>query len=263
MPIGDRKFCSHRFCGYDGEHQGNVMSTHHAVKAHECEQARPFLMQNDLFADLESSDVTAVLQHLGKADLCEGEVLFHQQQPARHFYLLESGQIKLSRISPEGQEKIIELITAGSTFAEAIMFSKSHEYPVSATAIDKCRVWCIDMNHFSSILRLSTSTCFKVMAQMSKRLHAQVAEIDRLTLHNATFRLVSYLLDSLPSTNCGASEVRLDTPKQVIASRLSITPETLSRTFTKLHRDGLIDMKDSVITLNDIDRLRRYASGNT
>jgi CRP-like cAMP-binding protein len=214
-----------------------------------------------LFSDLAAEDFDAVLKHLTKAELADGEVLFDQQQAARQIFLLERGHIKLSRLSPEGHEKIIELILPGATFAEATMFSERHEYPVSATAIEASRVWCIDAAHFSGILRQSTAACFKVMAQMSRRLHEQIAEIDRLTLHNATFRLVSYLLDNIPSTHRGTSQVHLDTPKQVIASRLSVTPETLSRTFTKLHKDGLILIKDSVITLNDIERLRQYAQG--
>jgi hypothetical protein len=105
--------------------------------------------------------------------------------------------------------------------------------------------------HYAGILRQSTDACFAVMAQMSRRLHWQIAELDRLTLHNATFRVVSYLLDQVPSTHLVTSEIQLDTPKHVIASRLSITPETLSRTFAKLSREGYIDIMDNMIN-NDI-----------
>ncbi|MEE9319697.1 MAG: Crp/Fnr family transcriptional regulator [Granulosicoccus sp.] len=225
------------------------------------EAARLALRRCALFSDLTSTDFDAVLSQLKKVMLEDGAILFHHKQPARHIFLLESGRMKLSRLSPDGHEKIIELVPPGSTFAEAIMFSERHEYPVSATAIMASCVWCVDSNHFSSVLRQSTNACFKVMSQMSRRLHEQVAEIDRLTLHNATFRLVSYLLSCIPSTHRGSSQVRLDTSKQIIASRLSVTPETLSRTFTKLHKDGLILINDNVITLNDIERLRHYAQG--
>ena len=74
------------------------------------------------------------------------------------------------------------------------------------------------------------------MAQMSRRLHWQIAEIDRLTLHNAAFRVIAYLLDQVPSTDLDSSVIHLDTPKHVIASRLSITPETLSRSFASMHK---------------------------
>ena len=220
--------------------------------------AAPRLRQCVLFADLEQDQFDGVIKHMRRIMLQENEVLFEQQQPAREIFLLESGQIKLALVSPEGHEKVIDLISPGTSFAEAIMFSHDHIYPVTATAIVASRVWSIDSDHYSGILRQSTDACFAVMAQMSRRLHWQIAELDRLTLHNATSRVVCYLLDQVPSTHLTASEFRLDTPKHVLASRLSITPETLSRTFAKLSREGYIEITDNTIRLGDIERLRRY-----
>jgi CRP/FNR family transcriptional regulator, dissimilatory nitrate respiration regulator len=220
--------------------------------------AVPRLRQCVLFADLDREQFDGVIKHTSRIVLQENEVLFEQQQPAREIFLLESGQIKLALVSPEGHEKVIDLISPGTSFAEAIMFSHHHTYPVTATAIVASRVWSIDAGYYAGILHQSTDACFAVMAQMSRRLHWQIAELDRLTLHNATSRVVCYLLDQIPSTHLTASEIRLDTPKHVIASRLSITPETLSRTFAKLNRDGYIDIIDNTIRLNDIERLRNY-----
>ena len=125
------------------------------------------------------------------------------------------------------------------------------------------RVLCFDAQTYIDILRDCTEACFAVMAQMSRRLHGHIAEIDRLTLHSATFRVVCYLLDQVPSTHLGVPEVRLDTPKHVIAAPLSVTPETLSRSFSKLSREGLIEVHDNAITLTDVDKLRRFAQGES
>ena len=214
-----------------------------------------------LFSGLHAEQHEALLAKTHIRELEENAVLFEQQQPAQEIFLLESGQIKLARMSPDGQEKIIDLISPGNSFAEAILFSKHHVYPVTATAIVASRVFCFDASTYADILHHSTDACFAVMAQMSLRLHWQIGEIDRLTLHNATFRVISYLLDQVPSTHLGASEVRLDTPKHVIASRLSIKPETLSRTFAKLGREGLLSIQDNAVLLNDVERLRRYVQG--
>ena len=220
--------------------------------------AAPRLRQCVLFADLDREQFDGVIKHTRRIVLQENEVLFEQQQPAREIFLLESGQIKLALVSPEGHEKVIDLILPGTSFAEAIMFSRNHTYPVTATAIVASQVWSIDASHYAGILRQSTGACFAVMAQMSRRLHWQIAELDRLTLHNATSRVVCYLLEQVPSTHLTASEIQLDTPKHVIASRLSITPETLSRTFAKLSREGYIEITENTIRLKDIERLRGY-----
>lgn len=225
--------------------------------------AREFMLRSVLFGNLESSQLDTLLQHTRSSELDEGQALFEQQHPANEIFMLQSGQIKLARISPEGQEKVIDLISPGNTFAEAIMFSGAKIYPVTATALCSSALLCFDTATYAGILHQSTDACFAVMAQMSRRLHWQIGEIDRLTLHNATFRVISYLLDQIPSTNLGTSEIKLNTPKHVIASRLSMTPETLSRTLSRLNRDGLIDLNEHSVILKDVGQLRIYAQGSS
>ncbi len=221
------------------------------------------MLQSSLFSQLEPAQLDTLLQKTHSAVLKEGQVLFEQQRPAKELFMLESGQVKLARMSPDGHEKVIDLIDPGNTFAEAIMFSGVCVYPVTATALCTSEILCFDTAAYTRILSISTDACFGVMAQMSCRLHWYIGELDRLTLHNATFRVIAYLLDQIPSTDLGTSEVNLNAAKHIIASRLSITPETLSRTLSKLSRDGLIDINEHSVTLKDIGQLRSYLHGGS
>ena len=222
------------------------------------EEARQALQRCLLYSALEAEAFEDILTHTRSVTLAEGELLFAQQQPATDIFLLQSGQIKLALLSPEGQEKVIDLISPGGTFAEAILFSGSHSYPVTATAVVRSRVWAIHARTYAGILRQSTDACFAVMTQMSRRLHWHIAEVDRLTLHNSAFRVVAYLLDKVGRSDQPSTVIRLDTPKHVIASRLSITPETLSRTFARLGREGYLEIEDNRVIIPDIEKLRAY-----
>jgi CRP-like cAMP-binding protein len=221
-------------------------------------EARSMLRRCVLFSKLPEDQFARILETTRAVQLEEGGVLFEQHQPAKEIFMLRSGQVKLALVSPEGHEKVIDLISPGGTFAEAVMFSGSHVYPVTATALVDSSVWGVNAGTYEGILRESTDACFAVMAQMSRRLHWQIAEIDRLTLHNAAFRVIAYLLDQVPSTDLDTSMIHLDTPKHVIASRLSITPETLSRTFARLGRDGFLEIEDNTVRIHDIEKLRTY-----
>ena len=224
--------------------------------------ARELMLKSVLFGNLEPAQLDTLLQHTRSAVLEEGQVLFEQQRPANEIFMLQAGQVKLMRISSEGQEKVIDLISPGNTFAEAIMFSRISVYPVTAAALCASKLLCFDANTYADILHQSTDACFSIMAHLSRRQHWLIGEIDRLTLHNATFRIIAYLLDQIPSTHLGTSEVNLNTPKHVIASRLSMTPETLSRTLSKLSRDGLINISEQSIILKDVGQLRGYVQGS-
>jgi len=221
------------------------------------------LRQCVLFSGLTEQQLERVHRRSRVAVLDDGEILFEQEQPAHEFFLLTEGQLKLARYSVDGNEKIIDLIFPGSSFGEAIMFAHQPVYPVTAAALAPSQVLCFDARTYTDILHESTEACFAIMAQMSRRLHWQIAEIDRLTLHSALFRVVTYLLDQVPSTQLGASQVQLDTPKHVIAARLSITPETLSRCFSRLTREGLIEVRESQVQLNDVDKLLAFTQQGT
>lgn len=210
-----------------------------------------------LFAELDTAQLERVVREVRMLRLDKSEVLFRQGDPAERFFLVRQGQIKLFRLSPEGNEKVIELIQPGQTFAEALMFSAARGYPVHAQAIEPSELYSFDNRGFKAVLRESVDTCFRLMAGMSMRLHQQVNEIDRLTLHSATYRLVSYLLQETTDSAGSEQHVDLPTTKSLIASRLSIQPETFSRILSRLSRDGLIDVQGTHIVLRDIPALRR------
>ena len=209
-----------------------------------------------LFDALTDPQFERVLQGMTAVRLAAKQILFEFRQPAQRFYLVKTGQIKLYRLSPDGDEKVVEIIQPGKTFAEAIMFMERHVYPVNAEAIEASELYSFDMTSFVELLKDSHQTCFRLMASRSQRLHALVEEINNLTLQNATYRLVNYLLDQLPEGAVEAPAIHLATPKSVIASRLSIQPETLSRTLARLAAQGLLDVQGSNITLRDISKLR-------
>jgi CRP-like cAMP-binding protein len=163
----------------------------------------------------------------------------------------------LQRLAPSGDIKVFEIIHPGQTFAEAVLFSGGARYPVSAVMVLPSVVVAIDAASYLKLLNSSNSLCLNLMAKLSQRLHWMVNEVDRLTLQNATFRLVCYLLSHISEDENNRRDVNLSMAKHVIASRLSITPETLSRSLKELSTQGLINLDGPQIELVDVEKLRK------
>ena len=211
-----------------------------------------------LFEGLSVSDLDIIERASHVHSLAADEILFQQGDVANHFYLLFAGKMKLYRLSEGGQEKIMDLIVPGATFAEAVIYNGKAGYPVHATALIPSKVFCVDARTYLEALKNNTSTCMSLLARMSQRLHWQIQEIDQLTLHSATFRLVNYLIGEIPHDQAHMQSVTVDTAKHVIASRLSISPETLSRILGKLKKQGLVETEKSQIIIPDIAKARSY-----
>lgn len=216
-----------------------------------------WLRRNYLFAGLNNGELKIITDSMQEIRLDEGRLLFEHGQPAERFFMVIEGQIKLFRLSEEGDEKVIEIVRPGETFAEAVMFMSGRVFPVNANALVKSQLLCFSNVAFMELLRNSPDSCFRLMADMSQRLHKRLNEIDSLTLHNATYRLIGYLLRELPEQVLQSPEIVLTTPKHVIASQLSIKPETFSRILMRLSRDGLIAVRGNSIVLEDLERLRK------
>jgi CRP-like cAMP-binding protein len=218
----------------------------------------PELRRAPLFAEMDERHLRELAAGAQALRLEAGEPLFRHGDPAERFFYLREGLIKLFRLSPDGDEKIIELIKPGETFAEAVMFMGTRgRYPVNAEAVNESRLLAFDQKMFLGLLRGSPEACFGLLASMSRRLHMLVNQIESLTLQNATYRLVAYLLEQIPRDVTASPEVVLTTPKGVIASRLAIQPETLSRILARLRQGGLIEVHGNHITVRNVEALRK------
>jgi len=211
-----------------------------------------------LFASLNEQQLMQLRQSMHHYQLEEGDFLFQQGAHANHFFVVLKGHIKLSRLSTEGAEKVIEILSTGQSFAEAIMFMSRQIYPVNAQAIGYTEVLSFENKVFLDILAQSFDTCLRVMCDMSMRLRGWLNEIDNLTLQNATYRLIWFLQQQLSKNSQFPAEILLDIPKNVLASRLSVQPETLSRILKNLSQQGIISVEGKSIIIQNFDKLRLY-----
>ena len=98
-----------------------------------------------------------------------------------------------------------------------------------------------------------------MLAGLSFRLHELVSDVEAYSMRSAAQRLVGYLLNLCDARPGDVPQVSLPTSKHVIASRLNLTPETLSRILNVLAGDELISVDGRSVTIRDVERLRAYA----
>lgn len=211
-----------------------------------------------LFAGLDQDDFDTLVLGVSAVGLDKGEVLFHRGDAADSFYFLDVGLIELNLISATGEKKVLEVVSPGRTFAEAIAFMKEQKYPVTAEALADSMLCEIPIRGYMNLVYANPDACMRLLSDVCRHLHARVREIENLTVQNARSRLSSYLLDHIVETNDDEATVRLELPRHVIASRLSIQPETLSRLLRSMVNEGVLTIEDRVIFVHSVARLRPY-----
>lgn len=226
------------------------------MKISDIDVIKQALNRHHLFSKLTDLQLNRVCKFSQIRKLNDGQMLFRQADKVASFYMILSGKIKLFRMSPDGQEKIIEIVKAGEVFAEALMFTSQADYPVSSAALSDVTVISINAASFHDMLWDSTATCLLLLGDMSFRLRKLVKEIDTLTLHSGTCRVASYLLQEMSEGN---DNFKLDTAKNVIAARLSVKPETFSRIIKNLRVQGFLTIDGDDVTIHDVDALKQLS----
>lgn len=217
------------------------------------------LPPHPLLAGLEPAQQARMRASAERRELAAGESLFFMGDEARRFYVVESGQLKLYRVSPSGQEKIVELLHPPKTFAEAVMFMPERRYPVNCEALTDAAVIGLSIREFLAILEESHESVMRLLGVLSMKLRTRLADIDALSLQNATLRVVSYLLQLAPADADERAAVALPFSKKNVAARLSLQPETLSRVFARLRDQGLVEIDGPTVHISDLAALRELA----
>lgn len=227
-------------------------TTHCILNAYQTQ----LLRHQPLFSSLNEADWQTVLAASQPQALSKGEFLFLKGDKPTHFYMLLQGRIKLSLLSEDGDEKIVNILDHPMCFAEAMMLGAVPFCPLNAQAIDDAQVITIDSATYRNVLLRSPQACLQTISALSKRLHWMINEISHLTLHNASYRLIHYLIEYV---NLQKTWV-LDTPKSTIAARISVKPETLSRILKQLQDAGLIETDGKNIRILNLEGLRHHVN---
>lgn len=219
------------------------------------QEQRNMIVHHQLFVHFNEQSQEELLADALVRDYPPQGLIQRQDDPAERFYLVYKGKVKLYRISADGKEKVVEIIPAGHTFAEAVMFMQRSVFPVCAEALEPVQVISFSNRLMLRHLEQNPQTCLHLLGLMSVRLHQRLDELENLTLQNATQRLALYLVGQVRDQVGDSAEIELVLPKSLIAARLSIKPETFSRAIATLRDRGLIDSRARQISIPSITNL--------
>lgn len=221
--------------------------------------AQPFAQDLDE-AMLERLRETATHHWLEKNDF-----LFHQEEHAARFFMVTQGRLKLYRASIDGEEKVVNQVGPGGSFAEGIAFMETPRYPVYAQALETSHLIGLSRDIYRSQLLASPETCLAVMGHMTVRIRHLLKEIESLALYDSRDRVIRFLLGLLPDDEKAETEhtITLPGPKGTIASQLSIRAETLSRVLGELSDSGLIQRTQEAKRIHVPDTRRLWQALNS
>ena len=189
----------------------------------------------------------------------KGTLLFQQGEPASSFFVVLDGWVKLFRAAPDGGEAVVGVFCRGESFAEAAMFMGGR-YPVTAEVATTARLVRIDGELLRRRIHEQPDLALSMLASASYHLKFLVEQIEQIKLLSAPQRIADFLVKLCPARE-GSCAIELPYEKALIAGRLGMKPESLSRALAKLKPLG-VSVDRERVTIADIDLLARFAASS-
>lgn len=217
-----------------------------------------YLRNLSLFRDLELCELAAIAAATSERRVPAGKELFRCGDLCDGIHVIVLGRVKRALRAPAGAEKVLDVLGPGQSFGESIMFmGKPHV--LYAEALTDSLLLHVRKNAILEAIKRNPRFARRMLNELSLRLYRLVADIEAYTLKNATERVTGYLLANMEGATPGQhAHVSLSAAKSVLASRLNITREHLSRILHELAQARLIRVEGRNIHILDPAALREH-----
>ncbi len=216
-----------------------------------------------LFQELEDDDLDQLAAIARVVRFVRKESIFVEGEPYAGMYVMLSGIAVIFKQSDDGRMLILHVCRPGDSMAEAPLFDGEGAcYPAHARATRDSEAVFLPRDRFAAFLKRHPEVAWEMLRGFAARLKELGQQLEGVTLREVTTRLARYLLREAEAAGvAGDRQPTLVLPiaKGSLASYLGTVHETLSRTFARMIRQGILRVDGPKVTILDPARLRLLA----
>lgn len=214
----------------------------------------------ELFQGLSDKVTEALSRRVLIATYQPGEMILAETDLVKAFFVVVSGQVKLSKSSPEGREQTLYLLGPGEPFGLCTAFA-THDFPAEAQALKKSDILTIPGSAVEEIVMKEPELLLNILKVLSRRLKESMTLIESLALKEIPARLAAFIMALSGKEGNSAWSIELPVTQRELSKILGSTPEALSRAFRKLQDQGMLEVQGRVIRILDARALKALAEG--
>jgi len=206
------------------------------------------------FSALSPADVTTLAEQAVCRCFAANEMLFVQDEPSAGLWIVESGRVKVFRVSPGGREYVLRLPGPGESFND-IPALDGGPNAASAVALTDTVAWALPSAVLRAELERRPELALTALNILTARIRDLVQQAEDLALYSVPARLARFLLRQLEDRSASDPVIT----RATIAAHLATTPETVSRALRMLEEIGAIRFDRQHIIILREDLLRAIA----
>lgn len=239
------------------------MNPVHALEEHPVGRGRELKMEDFLrkmviFKDLSATSIHLIANRIQTLTVKKGTQVISEDEVAKGVFFIHAGAVKLTKQDETGNEVIVCMKQKGDVFAEACLFSRTSElYPATATMLQDGQLYFLDKAELEKGLHEYPELAVQMIQYMSDSLREMTSTLRDVALLDVYAKTVKTLERLGNKFNTSSSRWNIEIPLtiQEFATVVGTTRESVSRVFSKLKKEGIIEMKSRKIVILDMCRL--------
>lgn len=211
-----------------------------------------------LFNSLAPDEIKEIHPYITKVSFKKKDVIFSEGDPSDWFYIVINGKVKITKLSQEGKEIILEIISPMDFFG-GLAVIKGFPYPANAIAMEDTELLKISRSNLMRILDRFPNLMYCMALQLSDRMKESHEALKNIALERVEARIASLLLKLADKTGRETESgllIDMKLTKQDIAEMVGTTVETSIRTMSKFKKLGMISDREGKIIIKDINKLK-------
>jgi CRP/FNR family cyclic AMP-dependent transcriptional regulator len=196
-----------------------------------------------LFSHVVEADLEQIASHLIERRYPRNTTIVEEGLPGDYMYILREGRVKVTKLSEDGREKILDFLDVGAFVGEMALLERAPR-SASVKTLSAVRVLALSRADFMGLLRKSPDLALAVIQVLSKRLRTVNDQASALSFQRVKDRTTG-LLDRLAKDTTGAGDRRA-TPAlthQQIADMIGTSRETVTRVVKELKASGWLQQE--------------------
>lgn len=215
-----------------------------------------------IFSALNDEELKEIQHYLTKENFKKKQEIFSEGDPSDWFYILISGKVKITKMSVDGREIIIELISPPDFFGGFAVL-KGFPYPANAVAMEDSNVIKISRHNLLKIIDRFPNVMYDMTANLGDRIREFHDTLKNIALERVESRIAALLLKLADKTGEKKDKtilINMRLTKQDIAEMVGTTVETTIRVMSKFKKSGFIDDKDGKVLIKNLEALESIVS---
>ncbi|MGE5174159.1 MAG: Crp/Fnr family transcriptional regulator [Betaproteobacteria bacterium] len=220
------------------------------------------LKKIDLFKNLSSEELRELEPYLVMATFRKKEDIFTEGDQPEWFYIVSKGKVKITKLSHDGKEIILEIISPNDIFG-GVAVLRNFPYPANAVAMEDSEIIKISRKNLMRLVDRFPNLMYCIALQLGDRMKSSYDSLKNIALERVEARIAALLLKLAGKVGVDTKEgllIDMRLTKQDVADMVGTTVETSIRTFSKFKKQGLVSEMDGKIIIKDQEGLLAFSS---